>query len=97
MVDCVIAQVKPYMNYEENRTNGIFTEGRGVKSPSEIVRDGELVCRDGVTLYAAIFEKMGYQVIFRFIPHHVYLTVYFEDEAGNYIYCELDYAHKMCY
>lgn len=51
--------------------------------PPEVIFETGGDCKEWTVLYRTIFSELGFDSAYRFVPGHVYLTVYGEDVYAN--------------
>lgn len=89
-VSCVVKHIgfNPEYNYNDS------TRWK-IRTAEESLKQG-MVCRDFVVFAAAIFERMGFKTDYRFLPGHVYLTV-FKEIGNGIVWCELNNGDYHCW
>jgi len=86
-VDCVVAQVQDFYNYNDSYHT--------LNTPSQYKQSGG-VCRDITIFYKAVFVNFGWYCQYIFPNfNHVYLMVSKSDKDGS-IYCTIDGLRYHC-
>lgn len=88
-IECVNNFIQEFYEYDYSRLS--FNSSL-ILNPSELINEGG-VCRDASVFYASVFEKLGFEYKFIFIPNHVYLEVYGENDT-YVLDQQLDYSIK---